>query len=169
MILLLRCTQWLINGFELISVASLTSVASELPHYSTQNYWLTVIHNWLHPLIAPGKVTSVMVTWRLLVRATLLVAGHHCTMTSRDFLLMSPYSHLPQRSAERPSNWLGKPLRQSKENRKAALTTSREPRSEPVGLPSLSACSYSGVNTRIFGIWAKFTASEKAFIMELAV
>ena len=83
------------------------------------------------------------------MRATLFVSGHHCTTTSRDFLLMSPYSHLPQKSAESPSNWLGKPVRQSKENRKAALTTSREPWSELVGLPSLSACSYDGVNTQI--------------------
>ena len=37
------------------------------------------------------------------------------------------------------------------------------------GIPGLSVCSYGGVNTQIFEIWAKFKASEKALKMEVAV
>ena len=59
-------------------------VRSELSHYTTINHCLTYIHNWLPPLIAPGKVTLVKVTWMLIVRTTLLVSGYHCTMASRD-------------------------------------------------------------------------------------
>ena len=112
---------------------------------SVVNYCLTYIQNWLRPLIAPTKVTFVTVTWRLIVRPMLFVSGHHCTVAFRDFLLMASCSHLPWAFDKRPSNWLAKPVRQSKDNRVWMHWVQ-------CGLPAkeLIACLYTGVDTHLF-------------------
>ena len=63
-------------------------------------------------------------------------------------------------------NCPGKSLSQSKDNRQG----------EPQGcmecqqtLPGLSWCSYTSVDTQIFGIWGNFNLMEKAFLFGLSV
>ena len=121
--------------------------------------WNTLINLFksrLNSLIAPEKATLVTVTLRLIVRVIMLEPGQHCITAFRDFLLMSPCSHLPRKFTVRPLNCPLKPVSQSRDNRKGALTTSRELRSDQLAFLVLSVCSYSSVDTRIFVILANF-------------
>ena len=82
---------------------------------------------------------------------------------------MLAISHLPQNCLLRGRDWATKPVRQREENRKATLTTCREPWSDQLIFPG-KGCLYAGTDTYlIFGILAKFDPSEKAFKLELAV
>ena len=57
-------------------------------------------------------------------------------------------------------------MRQSEENRKAILTTSRESHRVPVGLPGLSACSYGSMDIRFSDYEPSLSSRKTGFYLE---
>ena len=81
--------------------------------------------------------------------------------------LLSPlYWRNWQKVLIRAREWATKPMRQSEDNRKATLTTSRESHRMPVGLLGLSACSKGSVDVRFLDYESSLSWQKTGFQFE---
>ena len=117
-----------------------------ISHSFTMKHCLTVInHSWV-PLIYE-KVTLVPLGFTAFAWPIMLESTQELVKASREHLLRHWYWCFTQiliwSHGSEPQRQWGK----ADNNRKGALTSRERATEWPAGLPSLSACSYGGVNT----------------------